>query len=91
MALNTMKSRKCLTVDVARLKEKPGNHGVELPITLSNGRAMDQNQTAGYWRDNMDMDKLIEEFLAEHVNWIANRTPDWQFYIDPFMGRKSMV
>ncbi len=38
--------------------------------------------------DNMDMDKLIEEFLAEHVNWIANRTPDWQFYIDPFMGER---
>ncbi len=36
------------------------------------------------WEDSMDTNELIEDFLAEHIDRIANRTPDWHFYIDPF-------
>ncbi len=38
--------------------------------------------------DNMDADKLIKEFLSEHVNQTASRTLDWHFYINSFTGKK---
>ncbi len=41
------------------------------------------------WEDHMDVDELIEEFLVEHVNTVANHPSDqWWFYIDPFTGKQ---
>ncbi len=36
----------------------------------------------------MDADELIKEFLSKHINQIASRTPDWQFYINTFTEEK---
>ncbi len=36
----------------------------------------------------MDADELIEEFLAEHIDMVINKTPDWHFYIDPFTKKR---
>ncbi len=38
--------------------------------------------------DNMDTDELVKEFLAKHIDMVINRTPDWHFYIDPFMKKR---
>ncbi len=48
MGKNTMKSKKSSTAENAKSKEKLKNHGTGLQITSSNGKATDQNQTAGY-------------------------------------------
>ncbi len=44
------KVKKYLTVGIVRSEGNQGNRGVESPITLSNGKATDQNQIAGYRR-----------------------------------------
>ncbi len=37
----------------------------------------------------MDVNKLIEEFLAEHVDTVITHSfPQWCFYIDPFTGKQ---
>ncbi len=48
--LNTMRSKKSSTVENTRSGEKLENHGTGSRITLSNGKATDQSQTAGYER-----------------------------------------
>ncbi len=36
----------------------------------------------------MDADELIEEFLAEHIDKINTRSPNWQSYTDPRTEKK---
>ncbi len=40
------------------------------------------------WKDHMDANELIEEFLTEHVDGVIDRPPNWQSYTDPFTGKK---
>ncbi len=40
------------------------------------------------WEDNMDVDKLIKEFLADHINKLTMWPTTWQSYTDPRTGKK---
>ncbi len=70
---NTTKSRKSSTVENAKSEEKPENHGTGLQITLSNGKAMDQSQTAGYGKTAWTPMNLSTSTLLNTWTWSTTR------------------
>ncbi len=38
--------------------------------------------------NHMDVEELINKYLAKHIDMVNNRMEDWQSYTDPVTGKK---
>ncbi len=82
------KVKKVLDSRLCKVRGKAGEPWCWVTDYFVKWKGYGPESNSWVWEDNMDADELIEEFLAEHIDKINIRSPNWQSYTDPRTEKK---